>query len=304
MEQTVMATMLEALIPEEGFFPTALHGLSLLRRNQSTPSTALQYDAGLLLLLQGTQHCQLNAKILEIDSEHCLLLTTPMQFECTTILEHGQTLFGVFIHLDQAVLAELLLQIPAESLPAASDTPRGMQRCPLTAPIANALQRLLDCLTQRGHLAVLGPAILREILFHLLLGEGGPSLLSLFSRHSKLRQIQRSIEHIQRHYALPLTVSLLAELAGMSNSAFHSKFKTITGLAPIQYLKNTRLHQAHRLLMQDNHSISQVAYRVGYASASQFSREFKRLFGTTPRNAGNHPHQAVPLEWKHEQVAS
>ena len=169
--------------------------------------------------------------------------------------------------------------------PKTSGKPQGMLLCAMTAELQDAALRLLHSLQQEQESRVLGPAIVREILYRILLADAGQTLRALFARHGRLRQIQRSIEHIHRHYALPLSVALLAELAGMSSSAFHESFKAVTGYAPIQYLKNTRLHQARHLLLQDGHNISQAAYAVGYASPSQFSREFKRLFGLPPRAA-------------------
>lgn len=278
-----LATHILQLAALPGWHPSRLDGVSLLRQDSDSPPTPVLHEASVVIVGQGCQRGYLGEQVLSVDPAHCLVVATPMQFECDTSLRQGEHLLALVIRIDPSLLDQLLRLMDDPPQPKTSGKPQGMLLCAMTAELQEAALRLLHSLQQEQESRVLGPGIVREILYRILLADAGQTLRALFARHGRLRQIQRSIEHIHRHYALPLSVALLAELAGMSSSAFHESFKAVTGYAPIQYLKNTRLHQARHLLLQDGHNISQAAYAVGYASPSQFSREFKRLFGLPPR---------------------
>lgn len=278
-----LATHILQLAAQAGWHPSRLDGVSLLRQDSDSPPTPVLHEASVVIVAQGCQRGYLGEQVLSVDPGHCLVVATPMQFECDTSLQQDEHLLALVIRIDPSLVDQLLRLMDDPPQHKTSGKPQGMLLCPMTPALQDAAQRLLHSLQQEQESRVLGPGIVREILYRILLADAGQTLRALFARHGRLRQIQRSIEHIHRHYALPLSVALLAELAGMSSSAFHESFKAVTGYAPIQYLKNTRLHQARHLLLQDGHNISQAAYAVGYASPSQFSREFKRLFGLPPR---------------------
>ena len=289
-----LARLMLQLLPEAGSHPSLLDGVSLLRSDQASSPTPVLQDACVIIVSQG-QHCAwLGQQVFCSDAHSCLLISTPMQFVSETRPPAEGPLLAVVVRLEPSLLADLLLQMDPVPPHHERESRQGLQLCPLDAPLQDAVLRLLYSLQQAQLARVLGPGIVREIIYRILLADGGRLIPALFARHGQLRQIQRSIEHIHRHYSLPLTVPLLAEMAGMSSSAFHASFKAVTGHAPIQYLKNTRLHQARRLLLQNGHNISQAAYAVGYASPSQFSREFKRLFGQTPREDINRLQSTIP----------
>ena len=123
---------------------------------------------------------------------------------------------------------------------------------------------------------------MRELLYRVLCSEGGRSLRDLLLVNENRTQIHRILQRMHTDYALPLDVGSIAEEAGMSVSAFHLHFKAVTSTSPVQYLKTIRLHKARMLMVQESIGASLAAGRVGYESASQFSREFKRLFGAPP----------------------
>jgi AraC-like DNA-binding protein len=116
----------------------------------------------------------------------------------------------------------------------------------------------------------------------VLCGEQGGALRSLASRDDHFARIARALRHIHANYAMPLGVEELARRAGMSIAAFHHYFKLVTASSPLQYLKRIRLDHARRLMAHDGYNAGTAARAVGYESASQISREFKRLFGVTP----------------------
>jgi AraC-like DNA-binding protein len=130
--------------------------------------------------------------------------------------------------------------------------------------------------------AVLGPSLLRELYFRVLTGAQGSAMREALAMRGQFGRIGKSLRLIHAGYAQPLDVMQLADEAGMSVPSFHSHFKAITQVSPMQYVKSTRLHQARLLMIRQDLTAEAASHAVGYTSASQFSREFKRLFGLTP----------------------
>ena len=141
--------------------------------------------------------------------------------------------------------------------------------------------RLLKTLSSEQDSLILGEQIKRELLYRVIQHSGADALTGLVVQ-GNLRQIYKICEYIQHHFTEKLTVEMLAEQANMSISAFHKAFKQVTLHSPLQYLKVTRLHKAKQMLQNENQSVAQAAYAVGYQSSSQFSREFKKQFGFSP----------------------
>jgi transcriptional regulator GlxA family with amidase domain len=132
-------------------------------------------------------------------------------------------------------------------------------------------------------IAVLGPVVEREIYYRILRGELGSRLVDLAQSEGGNHRIVRAIEWLKQRYAAPLRIEELAEAVHMSPSALHHRFKAVTAMSPLQYQKQLRLHEARRMMFSDGLESATAAHRVGYESASQFSREYRRLFGAPPR---------------------
>ena len=130
---------------------------------------------------------------------------------------------------------------------------------------------------------MLAPVVQREIYYRVLRGELGSRLVHLVRSEGGNRRIVRAIEWLKQHYAAPLRIEELADAVHMSPSALHHGFKSVTALSPLQYQKQLRLHEARRLMFADGMECAAAGHRVGYESASQFSREYRRLFGSPPR---------------------
>jgi transcriptional regulator GlxA family with amidase domain len=157
-----------------------------------------------------------------------------------------------------------------------------MYSTPLDTALSEAAVRLLESLLSPVDAQILGPQIVREITYRILCGNHGDALRALVALNGRLGQVQRALERMHANYSQPLDVTSLANEAGMSVSAFHHNFKAITATSPLQYLKTIRLHKARMLMVQEGAGAGVAADRVGYESTSQFSREFRRFFGTTP----------------------
>lgn len=152
----------------------------------------------------------------------------------------------------------------------------------MTPVLEDAVVRLLECLRSPVDSRVLGRQIVREIVYRVLQDQGGGALRALATRSDQFMRIARVLNRMREDYAQPLNVDALARLASMSASTFHQHFKAVTGTSPLQYSKSVRLHRARLMMVDAGQTAASVASAVGYESASQFGREFKRLFGRTP----------------------
>jgi AraC-like DNA-binding protein len=188
---------------------------------------------------------------------------------------------GLILRLDLSELARLMVD---SSLPATrtQQTGRGMAVGRLTVPLLNAFERLIDLLDEPGNIPILAPLVQREILYRLLMSPQGPRLRQIATAGSHSHQIARALDWIRENFDRTLKVDDLASSAGMSASSFHQHFRTMTNMSPLQYQKWIRLHEARRLMLAGSLDATRAAFQVGYESASQFSREYSRLFGAPP----------------------
>lgn len=256
--------------------------IKLLYADRHYGRTPVMYKPGIVILFQGKKMGYLGTEVFQYDVNHYLMLTVPLPFECETFASPEAPLAGISLHVDPLTLQDLLMEIGDDDSFQPVPQTRGFHSVALSEVMLCACERLLDVMSQPREARVLGPNIVREILYYVLTGSGGGALLSLVSRQTQFSQIARALRRIEHHYTDNLSVESLAAEVNMSVSAFHHNFKAVTSTSPLQYLKSYRLHQARMLMLQDGLKASAAAMRVGYESASQFSREFKRFFGVTP----------------------
>jgi AraC-like DNA-binding protein len=187
----------------------------------------------------------------------------------------------VMLEIDTPELASLLLDTET---PAHADAAgrRGLFLGEATAPFVDAVWRLIRLLDTPGDIRALAPLAEREVLYRLLQSNAGARLREVVAGNGPARRIARSIAWLRSHYDGPLCVERLAEAAHMSPSSFRAHFKCVTAMSPLQYQKLVRLQEARRLLMTDAVDAATAGHRVGYQSPSQFSREYRRAFGTSP----------------------
>jgi transcriptional regulator GlxA family with amidase domain len=152
----------------------------------------------------------------------------------------------------------------------------------MTPPLRDALLRLLALLDAPADIPVLAPMAERELLYRLLQGPQGRLLRQIARPEGALGKVRRAVQWIRDHHDTRLRIEALCDVSGMSRPSLHRHFVALTGLSPIQYQKQIRLQEARQLLLAGDHSASDVAFAVGYESASQFSREYLRQFGAPP----------------------
>jgi AraC-like DNA-binding protein len=153
----------------------------------------------------------------------------------------------------------------------------------MSDPLLDAVLRLMRLLEHPAEAAVLGSLVIKEIHYRVLIGELGHRLRELCVTDSHAQRIAAVIKMLKAQYAAPLSVEDLAAIAHMSVSSLHHRFKEVTAMSPMQYLKQLRLHEARRLMLAEGLDASAACFRVGYESPSQFSREYRRVFGASPR---------------------
>src|SRR3984957_2347935 len=188
---------------------------------------------------------------------------------------------GIGIRIDPAETAALLLEAAATP----GDTPArapGVTVASAGAPLLNALSHLAGLLDTPQDVPILAPLYRREVLWRLLTGPQGAVVRQIGLADGNLAHITRAVRWIRDHHDDPIRIGQLASLAGMSESTFHRHFRGVTRMTPIQYQKAVRLQEARLELVSGGRDVSEVAHAVGYDSASQFSREYRRLFGAPP----------------------
>ncbi|WP_144143499.1 AraC family transcriptional regulator [Paraburkholderia sp. BCC1884] len=279
--QQRMVTLLQALAPLEGYNLTVLPDVRLLRSNRPLSRTPVLYDPGIVIVCQGRKRGFLGDTVYVYDAQHYLAVSVPVPFSMETEASAAKPLLAIYFRLDFKVAADLLLQLDEResTVPA---RPHGMMSSPLGGRLSASVLRFLEAMQTPLEAELLGPALVREIYFHVLTGEQGGSLRAALTAQGQFARIARVIRKIHACYREPLDVEQLALEASMSVPSFHSHFKTVTSTSPMQYLKSTRLHQARLLMVRNEVTAALACVQVGYESASQFSREFKRLFGRSP----------------------
>jgi AraC-like DNA-binding protein len=276
-----LASLLDEVAVDEGVQRTPVEGVEVARVSRPVPRAPIVYQPRILIVGQGRKRAFLGGEVYRYDAYNYLVLSVPLPAECETEASPEEPLLLLAINVEPTMLGELLLEMD-EPAPPTGPTPRGIASTPMTEELGGAVIRLLECLKDPLDGRMLGRQTVREIVYRALQGEQGGALRALASRDEHLARIARVLRYVHAEYAQPLGVEELARKAGMSLAAFHHHFKLVTASSPLQYLKRIRLDQARRLMAHDGYNAGTAARAVGYESASQFSREFKRLFGSSP----------------------
>ena len=275
------AALISRLCPGEGFTMTRLDGVVAMRSNGPVKRMPALYEPSICIVAQGRKRGFHGGRTYQYDARHFLALAVPLPFETETECTAEEPMLGLALRVDPQMTAELALAVDdAEGAP--SHKPVTMMATPMDAGLDDATMRLCEALSSPLEARLLAPAIYREITYRVLASEQGGSLRAALTQGGQFGRIAKALRRIHSHYDGSLDVATLARDANMSVAAFHSHFKAVTHTSPIQYIKSIRLHQARLLMIRSGATAATAAVRVGYQSPSQFSREFKRLFGNTP----------------------
>jgi AraC-like DNA-binding protein len=263
--------------------PAALPGLMLMRLDACEGQMCAVYEPLVALVVQGRKRVVFGEETLVYDPQR--FFVTPLELPArSAVLEASpeRPFLSLALRLDMREIATLVLEGVEPPPPAPGGERRAMATGAVDAPLLDAFDRLLALLDQPRHAPVLAPLIRREITYRLLTGEAGWRLRQIAAVDSQGHQVSRAITLLRARFAEPLRVDELARAALMSPSSFHHHFKALTGMSPLQFQKALRLGEARRLMLSEHLDAATAAYRVGYESASQFSREYGRQFGAPP----------------------
>lgn len=263
-----------------------LPSLILYRREAVSDIEATLYEPVICLILQGSKVTAIGDQIAELRPGDALLVshTLPVISRITRATVHEPYL-AVILALDLALLRSLYEMVA--DAPAIDAEVRSLAAGPAEAAWLAPLQRYLELMDDPLGAKVLGPSILREIHYRLLLSPIGRMLRQLLVADSHASRIAKAIQKVRTEFRSPLSVADLAKTAAMSPSSFHEHFKAVTGTTPLQYQKDLRLIAARSLLVDNGHTVSEAAYAVGYESPTHFSRDYSRKFGRAPSRDAN-----------------
>jgi len=256
----------------------------LIARTNHSESAPSMTGSIMALIAQGRKRIALGDRVYEYGAGQYLVASVDLPVTGHFVRASKKTpSLGFGLMLEPAAIAELLLAAPAGAIKSRSGgAPSSMLVSDASPALLDAVVRLLRLLDAPHDVPVLAPAIKREILWRLILGEQGTTVQQLGLAGSHLSQIARTTNWIREHYAEVLRVNDLAALAGMSASAFFRNFQAVTAMSPIQFQKQIRLQEARLLLAAHPNEVTSIGHRVGYESASQFSREYRRQFSRPP----------------------
>lgn len=282
MNHDRMTELLNTLVPRPGVLQNVIDGVALFRITKSTQRMPQSYDSSIIILAQGKKRVYIGEEEIDYDAMNYLVVSVPLPLECDTTASEEKPMLGITIKINTNIIGEILLALDDEQKTAAVQLPKGIYSEAVDEKLENSVIRLLESLTNEQEKRFLGPMIMREIIFRVLSAQNGDALRALAYRNQRFFQIARILDKIHKTYNSKFELNALAREAGMSVSAFHSSFKTVTNTSPLQYIKNVKLHKARLLMLQDGLNASETSQKVGYESPSQFNREYKRLFGVSP----------------------
>ena len=283
-ELAKLEAAIERQTTADGAYETAVPELRLSRLSSPSECVAVVYEPSLCVVARGAKEVILADETYRLDRAQSLLVSVDLPVDARVIeASQGRPYLAVRIALDPAVVGELLAD--GMATPPIGSPARGLAVAPVEAPLLDAVSRLVALLDSPADVVPLAPLILREITYRVLTGPQGTRLRQIVSAGAPAQRIARAIRWLKDHFAAPLRIESLARQVRMSPSAFHLHFKGVTAMSPLQYQKRLRLQEARRLMLGESLDAAAAAFRVGYESPSQFSREYRRMFGAPPRQS-------------------
>jgi AraC-like DNA-binding protein len=266
----------------EGTMSTAVPGLHLHRITcPDGPHHSLQMPI-FAVIAQGSKRLLVGSEVYEYDPLHYLVSSVDLPVIGKVAVSHpSEPYLGLRLDLDIEDIDALIRDVDLPPSPH-HEASRGLYVNRIGDSLLDGVLRLLRLLETPTDIPILAPMVKREILYRLLMNGQGAALRQLAMKDSHTHRIARAIRLLREQYARPLRIEDLARHAHMSPSSFHHHFKAVTAMSPLQFQKQLRLQEARRMMFMSDTDVAVVAHQVGYESASQFSREYSRLFGTAP----------------------
>ncbi|QCX49567.1 AraC family transcriptional regulator [Ralstonia pseudosolanacearum] len=262
---------------------TSIPNLALFRRDIAVEPCVCLVEPSVVIVAQGVKQLQVGEEAYTYDAERFLVTSLDLPAVSRVLdARPDKPCLGLVFKLDLRIIAELIAH---SSLPPPSEraADRGIALGTITPLLLEPLKRLVALLDEPDAIPVLAPLIQREIHFRLLMSDQATRLWQIASAGSQGHRIARAIDWLKVNFSLPLRIDELAARVQMSTSSLHHHFRQLTTMSPLQYQKWLRLNEARRLMLNEHLDAATAAFRVGYESPSQFSREYSRLFGSPPK---------------------
>jgi AraC-like DNA-binding protein len=276
-----LAKIIESCSPGDGLHETHVPGAYCLKFSQTDRRSKRHWRPCLGIIAQGCKELVLGPEIYRFD-DGCYT-AAPVSLPVVSRIAAAsprKPFLALLIDLDPLILSEISYQL---------DIPKEPENALRAVFVGKASEQMLTAAIRLGNLfqttndaPILGPLVVKEIIYHLLRGENGPAIRQFARAGSKTHKISQAIHRIQSELSDDVDVPALAKAASMSRSAFFKHFKEVTTMSPIQYQKRLRLLEARRLMIDEGETAEGSAFKAGYRSASQFSREYSRMFGGPP----------------------
>ena len=305
-EVAKLARLVRAYAPHDGRFDLRIPGLHANRVSRT--NTEVVYATArpaLCIVAQGAKSVILGREAYEYDASRMLVFAVdlPVAGQVTRATP-AEPYLGLRLDLDPHKVAELVLKVYPHGMPRVQES-RGVYVAPADLRIFNAATRLLELLGHPGEAELLAPLVIEEILIRLLRSSVGLRVAQIGLADSNAQGVAKAVSWLRENFPEPMRVEELAKLAHMSPSSFHQHFRAVTSMSPVQYQKALRLHEARRLMLSMMVDVGTASSRVGYQSASQFSREYGRFFGSAPTKdiARLREHETIDPALEAAQVA-
>ena len=277
-----LARKIASFIGSQEKLITAIPALLLSRRTAPSAPISATYEPSLAVVAQGRKRATLAGTTFIFDQSRYLLTSLDLPVICNVFEASASVPYLCFVlKLEMQIVRELLSQEEIQPPAVPADSP-GMATGKTTAELLDACGRLMDLLNKPQDIPFLSDLIQREIIYRILRGSGGARLRAIATLGDQSHRTAKAIAWVRTNYAKPLRVEDLAKVAGMGVSTLHHHFRALTAMSPLQYQKQLRLQAARERMLIDGMDAANAAFEVGYESASQFNREYSRLFGQPP----------------------
>ena len=278
-----LARLLAAHAPYDGSFPLRVPGVYAIRRSRpSREMVRATITPALCIVAQGAKIVMLGREVYSYDASRMIAYAVDLPVAGQIVrASHSEPFLALKLDLEPYHIAELALKVFPHGVPTPQDN-RGLFVGQATTAIVDAAARLVEVMAQPAAASLLAPLAVDEILIRLLLSAIGPRVVQIGQKESSVQRVARAVTWLRANFGQAMAVEDLADLAHMGQSAFHHYFKAVTSMTPLQYQKVLRLHEARRLMLARMMDAGSAGREVGYLSASQFSREYTRLFGSAP----------------------
>lgn len=267
----------------EGPFTTPIPDFIVLRSDEAKHVSHILFQPALCMVLQGAKWTSFGGRRFDYPAGRGLVVSveTPGSSEASGG-GPDRPFLGLAVGLDPGIVREVLERLPAPPAPERRSR-EGIFVVDCEGPLTDCALRAMRLLDTPEAIPHLYPGILEEICYRLLVGPHGAEVAKMTLANPHAQRIVRAVHLLRERFAEPMRIEALAEVAQLSPSAFHRQFKALTSMTPLQYQKQLRLLEARRLMLSDDMRAERAAFLVGYESASQFSREYARMFGMPPR---------------------